>query len=108
MKHSTRYQVRKQSIEDEAFWKKHIEAHAVSKLSKSAYCKASQVDYPRFMYWSQKIVPTTAVSELIAVKVQSENQSPDQTILCTLVRREGDCLHIYNERVLSIVLKEWR
>ncbi len=105
MNNSTRYQVPKQSIEDPAFWKKHIEAQAVSKISKSAYCQANQVDYPRFMYWSKKIIPTTEVGGLITVKMRSEtNPLPHQTMLCTLALKGGDFLHVYDERVLSVIL----
>lgn len=107
MKNSTRYQVPKRAIEDEAFWKKHIEAHAVSEMSKSAYCQVNQVDYPRFMYWSKKIAPTAEVGGLIAIKMRpAKNPLSDQTILCTLALTGGDCLHVYDERVLSVILEK--
>jgi hypothetical protein len=107
MNNSTRYQAPKQSIENEAFWKKHIEAHAVCTMSKSAYCQANQVDYPRFMYWSKKITPTAKVGGLIAIKMRAaKNPLSDQTVLCTLALKGGDCLHIYDERVLSVILEK--
>ena len=107
MKKSTRCHVPKQSIENEDFWKKHIEAHADSKLSKSAYCQAKQVDYPRFIYWSKKIAPIAVTDGLIAVKVRSAtNGLSNQAILCTLALTGGDCLHIYDERVLSVILEK--
>lgn len=107
MKNSTRYQALKQSIEDKAFWKKHIETQALSRMNKSAYCQANQVDYPRFIYWSKKIVPTAKVGGLIAIKMRpAKNPLPDQAILCTLALKGGECLHIYDERVLSVILEK--
>ena len=104
-----KFHIPKQSIEDEAFWKKHMEAHAISGISKSAYCHLHKVDYPRFIYWSKKKALVNKSSALIAVKLQpATEKSSVQSALCMLTLKNGECLHIYDERVLPVILEKRR
>jgi hypothetical protein len=101
-----KFHVPKSSIEDEAFWKKHAEAHAASGISKSAYCHINKVDYPRFIYWSKKKVLANASGALVAVKLKPTiNSLSSHTALCTLTLKSGGCLSVYDERVLPLILE---
>lgn len=95
----------KQAVEGKKFWQKHIAAHATSGVSKSAYCQLNQVDYARFVYWSRKEAAISSSSPLIAVKLQpTADEARNNALLCTLVLKNGDHLHIHDAQVLPIIL----
>ncbi len=96
----------KQASEDAAFWQQHIAAHATSGLSKSAYCHAQQVDYARFLYWSQKAaaaLKASTPSPLVTIKVAADSLSSMSPVLCTLPLKKGGCLQIHDVQVLSVI-----
>ncbi len=99
-----KYRIAKQTTEDKKFWQKHIAAHAASGISKIAYCRINQVDHARFTYWSKKESLTHAASPLVAVKLQSVSAASSNMPLCTLTMKNGCCLSVHDERVLSLIL----
>lgn len=100
----------KQAGEDKTFWQHHIAAQAVSGISKTTYCGLNQVDYARFIYWSRKKSVVKTVGSLVAVKLKPAAENATATrvtvtdVLCTLTFTRGDCLQVYHERVLSLIL----
>jgi len=101
----TKPHIQKQAAEDKAFWQQHIAAQAVSEISKLAYCRANQVDYARFMYWSKNESLGSLVKPLVAIKLRSAtDELSSKTPLCTLVFKSGGCLHVHDARVLTVIL----
>lgn len=100
----TKYRIAKQPHEDQAFWQQHIAAHAVSGVSKITYCYLNQVDYARFIYWSNKESLDASAKPLVAIKLHSIAEEVSKVPLCTLAFKSGACLHIHDERVLAVIL----
>jgi hypothetical protein len=108
MESAEKYRVARQSIEDVAFWQKHLPAQTGSGLSKSAYCRANKVDYVRFIYWSKKlsISSVAALSPLVPVMLQEPPGKLVDNVLCMLQLKNGHRLHIYDAQVVSILLEK--
>jgi hypothetical protein len=95
------------AVEDEAFWKHHIEQYKASGSARADYCRLNKLNYHRFGYWLHKNKGTQLKESLVAVKLAAEPLS-SQVLLCTLNLRCGHMLQIYEKSVLSIILEKFR
>jgi hypothetical protein len=101
--------------EDEVFWKKHIETHLTSGLSKRSYCKENRINYARFFYWIKKFSQqpkssTLTSNQLLPVQLIRTNPSAvinKKEIQCTLVLKNGCELRINDHQSLSQILTMW-
>lgn len=98
------------SVENESFWKHHIKSQAESGVSKSIYCQRHKMSYDRFKYWSRKL----ACGGLVPVKVgaacapASVPKPPTEPVaLGTLTLKNGNCLRIYDEQALTLILEKY-
>jgi hypothetical protein len=93
------------TIENEAFWHRHIQSFKTSGLTRTKYCQLHKVNYDRFGYWLRKLVPCSA--SLVPVKVKANNEPLlRQTAICILNLRNGANLAIHDLQVLSFVLEK--
>ncbi len=89
--------------EDESFWRRHVELHQSSGLTRKKYCRLNNVNYDRFGYWLGKF---TRQSSLVAIKLKAENIPLKQATLCTLNFRDGRTLPIHDQQALSYILEK--
>lgn len=101
----TSQQAPSQSIENEAFWKHHLESQRTSRLSRAKYCREHQLDYDRFGYWISKWSKQSS-SSLVSVKLKQTNAVVQQATLCTLTLPTGHLLHIHGLDVLDHLLEK--
>ncbi|OGT50733.1 MAG: hypothetical protein A3F17_00895 [Gammaproteobacteria bacterium RIFCSPHIGHO2_12_FULL_41_15] len=107
--------------EDKDFWKKHMASYSNSGLTKTAYCKANQVNYARFFYWTRKLsgssVKPTAMpsakkqssiktNRLLPIQITHEIK-PHDSVLCTVILKNGCTLRIHNQQSLMHILAIW-
>jgi len=94
-------------IENQAFWKKHLEQFALSKTSRANYCRNQKLNYARFQYWYHQL--NSAIKKhkqpLIPVKIATLETQP--TLLCSVNLKSGHQLRVYDRSVLSELLKQF-
>lgn len=97
----------KTSVKDENYWKKIIEDHEGSNLTRKAYCNLNQINYDNFGYWFKKL-KNDSVKSLIPIKIKSEfNQHAEKNkVLSTLLFNNGNSLHIYDKETLLMILSK--
>jgi hypothetical protein len=93
------------TTEDEFFWKRHVELHQSSGLTRTKYCRLNNVNYDRFGYWLSKFARQS--SSLVAVKLKAEDVSIRQATLCTLNLSNGRILQIHDQHTLFAILEKW-
>jgi hypothetical protein len=93
------------TTEDELFWKRHVELHQSSGLTRTKYCRLNKVNYDRFGYWLGKFARQS--SSLVAVKLKTEDVSTRQATLCTLNLGNGRVLQIHDQQTLFAILEKW-
>lgn len=104
--------------EGEDFWKQHMMMFSKSGLTKTAYCKANQVNYARFFYWIKKLSAhpkqitnsqnqdSIKTNHLLSVQLKHDSKLHDG-ILCTLLLKNGCTLRIHDQQSLSQILAMW-
>jgi hypothetical protein len=91
-------------VENETYWKKHIELLKASDLTRKEYCSVNQVHYDRFAYWLHK--GFSQPQSLVAVKFREEQAFDDQPkLLGTLVLNQGRKLLIHDHSILGWILE---
>lgn len=91
-------------LEDEIFWKTHLESFKQSGLTRKEYCRQNNVNYDRFGYWLPKLAPRT--TSLVAVQLKPETRSRTQPELCTLALKNGHELKIHDLQALSLIIEK--
>lgn len=92
-----------QPIENESFWKHHLELQKASGLTRAEYCRNHEINYARFGYWLSKWSCET--SSLVAVKLKLPEESPGTLVHCTLNFSKGYFLKIHTIEALSYILE---
>lgn len=93
------------TVEDELFWRRHVELHQSSGLTRRKYCRLHNVNYDRFGYWLGKF--SRQSSSLVAVKLKAADISASQATLCTLNFGNGRLLQIHDQHTLFAILEKW-
>jgi hypothetical protein len=93
------------TIEDKAFWKRHVELYQTSGLTRKNYCRLNNVNYDRFGYWLGKF--SNQSSSLVAIKLKADDVSTRQATLCTLNLGNGRTLQIHDQQTLFAILEKW-
>ena len=93
--------------ENEAFWKRHVEALKKSGLSRKDYSRQHNINYDRFGYWLPKLSHTPS-SSLVSVQLKTQPPTVPTQIptLCTLTLGLGRELKIYDVQALSLILEK--
>jgi hypothetical protein len=96
-------------IENETFWRHHIQMLKTSTLTRANYCRQNGLNYYRFGYWLKKhFLNQNQSTQLIAVKLKTPSEPAMQSILCTLDLNGGHSLKIHDVKALSIILDKMR
>ena len=93
-------------IENEAFWRQHLNLQKSSGLSRTAYCRQHGLNYDRFGYWINKWNHGYS-DKLLPVKFKTEINPISEVILCTLDLKNGRCLKIHDIQALAIILEKY-
>lgn len=85
------------------FWKRHIEQHGQSGLSKVDYCRREKITVSTFDYWRSKLRSASAINsdEKGFVAIGPRSSEPGVTIELT----NGAVLRVSDLSVLGEVLK---
>ena len=90
-------------INNESFWKHHLELQKASGLTRAEYCRNHEINYARFGYWLSKWSCET--NSLVAVKLKFPEESSTATVHCTLNFSQGCFLKIHTIEALSYILE---
>ena len=92
-------------VEDEAFWRRHIELQKKSGLTRASYSRQNGLNYDRFGYWLSKCNRShQKQTKLISIKLENATEPTTRVVLCTLDLRGGRSLKVYDTQALSIIL----
>jgi len=87
--------------EDTSFWKKHIEGHRSSKLSRAAYCRQQGINYDRFQYWHKKL--TSPSKKLIPVTLK---RTQSHNVICTIEMAKNCRVLVHDHVALQTIIKQ--
>ena len=64
------------------YWCNHITQYDESNLSRQAYCKVNNVNYPQFLYWKNKLrkIKSSGGNNIIPVTLGKHSSSPAYSI----------------------------
>ncbi len=96
-------------IENEEFWRHHIQKQKTSCLTRANYSRQNGLNYHRFCYWIKKhFLNQSQNTQLVAVKVKTVSEPVMQSMLCTLNLKGGHSFVIHDLKALSIILDKIR
>lgn len=107
--------------EDEDFWRKHFMSYSNSGMTKTAYCKANQINYDRFYYWIRKSSGTlknptasqhakkqsSMTSDRLLPIQLTHDRTPQDGVLSSVILKNGCTLRIHDQQSLMHILAAW-
>jgi len=108
MGYPTKPDTDRDGVDTETFWKNQIDEYRKTKLSRRAYCRERHLNYHHFLYRYRKLVLSQKKERLKAIPIQVNTVSAigkRASGLCTLEFNGGQQLTVYDQTVLSLLLK---
>lgn len=96
------------SVECETFWKEHYDILKSSGIKRTEYCRQNHLNYDRFGYWISRLNQIkNKSSELIPIKLKSNELSNEKKTLCTLILHNDSSLEIHESSALTLILERY-
>ena len=100
------------SKELKRFWQRHIDELLKSGLSRASYCRQHELNYNQCNYWFARLQkkdysskPLTFVPIRLEETTEPVCTSTKETVLCSVVLRNGALLNVYDLSVLPFILE---